>query len=102
MDRLELHQVLVKILGSNNVYYQPPQSFKLKYPCIIYSREKVGTTFADDKAYDFNTKYKVTVVYTDPDDKLVYDILANVPMCTHDSHFVSDNLYHDALTIYTT
>ena len=100
MDRLELHRVLSDILKSNHVYYQPPQSVKLQYPCIVYSREKLELKHADNKGYNCNTRYKLVVIYTDPDSKLVYDILLKLPMCSHDSHYVSDNLYHDAFSLY--
>ena len=33
---LNLHDEFIQILGTQNVYFQPPASTKLKYPCIIY------------------------------------------------------------------
>lgn len=102
MDRVELHKALVDILGSSNVYFQPPQSVRMKFPCIVYSKENLGLTFADDFGYKFHTRYKIIAIYSDPDSRLVYDILTKLPMCSHDSHYVADNLYHDALTLYTT
>lgn len=100
MDRLELHQKLTDILGSKNVYYQPPQSFRMSFPCIVYSRVKLGLTYADDGGYNYDSKYNIVVIYTNPDDDLVYKILLNFPMCSHDSHYVTDNLYHDAFSLY--
>lgn len=100
MDRLELHQKLTDILENNNVYYQPPQSIRMSFPCIVYSREKLGLTFADDNGYNHNSKYKIIVIYTDPDSRLVHDILLDLPMCSHESHYVSDNLYHDVFSLY--
>ena len=39
MDRrLQLHEELCSVLGSRNVYFQPPETIKLTYPCIIYSK----------------------------------------------------------------
>lgn len=101
MDRLELHQILTDILKSNNVYYQPPQSIKLNYPCIIYSREKIKSIYANDYSYTYNTKYKIVLIYKNPDEKIVYDIETKLPMCSHDSHYISNNLYHDAFYLYT-
>lgn len=37
-NRLNLHEEFATLLGSNNVYFQPPESVKLNYPCIKYSR----------------------------------------------------------------
>ena len=36
--RYELHEFLCEILGSRNVYFQPPESVKMKYPAIVYER----------------------------------------------------------------
>ena len=36
--RLELDADLRALLGSTNVYFQPPETKKLKYPCFIYER----------------------------------------------------------------
>lgn len=32
-----------------NVYFQPPESVKLLYPCIVYKRSAGDTRFADNK-----------------------------------------------------
>ena len=40
--RLELDEELVKILGSKNVYFQPPESLKLNYPAIVYSLSNIS------------------------------------------------------------
>ena len=37
-SRLNLQDKLEEVLGSKQVYFQPPESLKLKYPCIVYSR----------------------------------------------------------------
>lgn len=36
--RLELQSKLVELLGSKHVYYQPPESVKIEYPAIVYSK----------------------------------------------------------------
>ena len=47
-SRLNLHNELIKMLGTNNVYYQPPESIKMKYPAIVYSKSNIRSTFAND------------------------------------------------------
>jgi len=44
--RLELQEVLESLLGSRNVYFQPPLNLKMNYPCIIYKRDDAETEFA--------------------------------------------------------
>ena len=39
-SRLNLHNSLIEALGTKSVYFQPPESVKLVYPCIIYEESK--------------------------------------------------------------
>ena len=48
-SRLELHEEFCNILGSRSVYFQPPASIKLNYPCIVYSISSVNKQDANDK-----------------------------------------------------
>lgn len=99
-SRLELHEELCKVLGNRNVYYQPPESFKLNYPCIIYERRSPYTTHSNDKIYYFYRSYDLTLIDKDPDSNLVEKLLLHFPMCSHSRHFTSDNLNHDVFTLY--
>ena len=82
-----------------NVYYQPPPSVKLKYPCIIYERRSGDTTYADNKPYRFDYSYTVTYIDPDPDSDVPLKI-AELPMCKMDRCFTSDNLNHSIFVIY--
>lgn len=100
MDRrLELHQILVDILGSNHVYFQPPASVKLVYPCIIYQYETGDTQFADDQAYIFVRKYQIQVIDPNPDTEIP-DKIAQLPRCLNDRNYTADNLNHYTFNIY--
>lgn len=98
-QRLDLHEVLCNILGSRNVYFQPPTGFRMPYPCIVYKREKIDTRFAGNKPYLHTNRYSVTVIDQDPESQIPNGI-ADLPMCVHDRQFVNDNLYHDVFTLY--
>ena len=98
-DRVELQYLLEDILGSRNVYFQPPPSVRLQYPAIVYSRTSIDNLSANDRVYKQDTAYEVVVIEHDPDSKIVYDI-SKLPMCRHLRHYVEDNLYHDAFRIY--
>ena len=69
--RLDLHEELVSILGTNQVYYQPPESIKLKYPAIVYSRANIKNDFANNGVYIQKTSYRVTVIDANPDSVIV-------------------------------
>lgn len=86
-------------LITSNVYFQPPQSLKLNYPCIIFTRNAGDTLFADNKPYMFTNRYTVTVIDKDPNSDLP-DKVAKLPMSTFDRFYVSDNLNHYVFNIY--
>jgi hypothetical protein len=98
-QRLDLDAALRTLLGSNNVYFQPPPSIKMVYPCIVYKRSNVDTKFADNRPYLIEKRYQVTVIASDPDSDIP-DKLALLPKCTFDRHFTADNLNHDVYNLY--
>ena len=98
-QRLALHQILMTILGSSNVYFQPPATVKMNYPCIVYRRSDIDTSFADDNPYITNKRYQVTVIDANPD-SLIPDKVGKLPKCVFDRHFKADNLNHDVYQLY--
>lgn len=97
-SRLDLQNLLEFILGSRNVYYQPPESVKIKYPAIIYRRNDIDNNFADDIVYMQNHTYQIIVIDADPDSEIV-DRVSKLPMCRYDRHYTSDNLNHDVFIL---
>lgn len=98
MTRLELHEILCEALGSRNVYFQPPESIKMKYPAIVYSRSDISNTYADDTSYLTSKEYLITVIDKDPDSEIP-DRISKLPLCRFDRHYTADNLNHDVFTI---
>lgn len=98
-DRLDLQALLEEILGSRNVYFDPPPTVKMNYPAIRYSRSKIDNTSADDLVYKQDIRYEVTAIYKDPDSDLPLKI-SRLPKCRHDRPYVADNLHHDVFTLY--
>ena len=97
MSRLDLSRIFHELCP--NVYFQPPESVKLKYPCIIYERRSGDTSFADDLPYTFNWSYTITVIDPNPDSELPEKV-AMLPMCRVDRCFTSDNLNHTTFVLY--
>lgn len=97
--REELHEILCEALGSRNVYFQPPESIKMQYPAIVYSRDDIDNNFANNSVYMQSLAYSVIVVDSDPDSEAV-DRVSKLPRCQYDRHYKSDNLNHDVFTIY--
>ena len=97
--RLELQTMLETLLGSRNVYYQPPASVKMSYPAIIYSRSDIRNINANDNVYLQNKAYRLTVVDRNPDSPIV-DQVSKLPLCTFQQHYTADNLNHDVFLIF--
>lgn len=98
-DRLKLHEILVNILGSRYVYFQPPATLKMNYPCIIYSRSTGDTQFADNAPYTFKKRYQITYIDSNPDNNIIEKI-CKLPLCVYDRHYTADNLNHDVFNLY--
>lgn len=99
-SRLKLHEELCEILGSRNVYFQPPESLKLSYPCIVYSLSNVDKRNASDKLYRSFNQYQVVVIDVDPDSDIHMRILNHYPMCSFERGYTSDNLNHNVLRLF--
>lgn len=97
--RVDLQNVLEELLGSRNVYYQPPESLKMNYPAIIYARKTIDNSYANNSVYKQNYAYEITVIDKNPDSEIVNKV-SKLPTCRFDRHFKSDNLNHDVFTLY--
>lgn len=97
--RLQFQALLEQVLGSSNVYFQPPASVKMQYPCIVYQRDNAITEFAGNIPYSYNKRYLLTVIDRNPD-SLIPDKVAALPMCILNRFFIADNLNHDVFHIY--
>ena len=97
--RLSLQILLESLLGSSNVYFQPPETVKLLYPCIVYERSLIRTDFANNKPYAHKKRYTITVIDKNPDSSILEKI-SNLVMCSHDRHFTASNLNHDVYNIF--
>ena len=95
--RTELSNVLHAIC--NNVYFQPPNGYKLTYPCIVYELEKTDVTYADNAPYALYDLYSIKYITRDPDDATRYQFVL-LPRCKNSRMYVADNLYHHPFDIY--
>ena len=97
--RTDLQTLLENILGSHSVYFQPPSTITMTYPCIVYRRDDAHTSYADNKPYGYDKRYQVTVIDKNPD-SLIPDKVAMLPQCGFDRNFTVVNLNHDVFTLY--
>lgn len=96
-QRLDLQQLLETI--TPNVYFQPPPTIKLMYPCIVYNRDTADTKFANNIPYEHTKRYSITVIDPNPD-SIIPDKVAEMPMSVFSRFFTVDTLNHDVFSVY--
>ena len=98
-QRLLFHNALTALLGSSNVYFQPPPDRQMQYPCIVYERDNQSVKRANNSAYNLKPRYQVTYIDQNPDGDPI-DALAVFPLSAFSRHFVTSGLNHDVFSIY--
>lgn len=96
-QRQDLHSLFKAMV--ENVYFQPPNGLKMKFPCIAYERDDEETSFADNTPYLRTTRYQVTVIDDDPDGVL-REMIATLPLSQFERAFQSDDLNHDVYNVF--
>lgn len=97
--RLILQDELEEILGSRNVYFQPPESIKMVYPAIVYKLSDIQQRHADNLPYTYRRKYQLTLIDRSPESEH-FESLRVLPYCSFDRQFVSENLNHYVFNLY--
>lgn len=95
--RVELQELLKEYCDT--VYFQPPSSIRINYPCIVYNRSTDYINRANDKLYMKEKMYRVTVMDKNPDSDIA-DRIQELPWAVIISRDVIDNIYHTTLNIY--
>lgn len=104
-NRLDLHKALCRFMQcpeqgeACRVYFQPPNGFRMKYPCLIYKFDGVQTLYADGRAYRTIGRYTVTIITKNPDPCIV-DKMLEFPYCQFDRCYPADNLNHFTFILY--
>lgn len=101
MDRRpKLHRMLKELFKNlepypvePHVYFQPPESLKMVYPCIVYKLTDLPDGYADNLSYFEHREYQLTVIDSDPDSKL-REKVAKLKWCRFIRSFTTDNLNH--------
>lgn len=122
--RLELHDLLIDVLlpedirelrkagaeltpqqqamvseAASRVYFQPPENFKMKFPCIVY---RISTPYdgkADNIHYTKMRGYEITHINANPDNE-IHELIADFPYCEFLRFFASANMNHYVYNLY--
>lgn len=92
-SRVELHEELKEVLGSDNVYFQPPSSMKMKFPCIVYERVRINTQYANNNPYQHYVVYQVTYIDKYPDSDIPMK-LADMHQSAFERAYKANEMYH--------
>jgi hypothetical protein len=86
-------------LGSDHVYFQPPEGAKMKYPAIAFFLDSVDEKRADNCLYNNTNAYLVTVIDQNPDSSIPGKI-AQLPMCSFVRRYTAAYLNHTVYKLY--
>lgn len=95
--RVELQELLKEYCDT--VYFQPPSSIRISYPCIVYNRSTDYINRANNNLYMKEKLYRVTVMDKNPDSDIA-DRLQELPWAVIISRDIVDNIYQTTLNIY--
>lgn len=95
--RLDLQNLLENL--TPNVYFQPPATMQMQYPCIVYQMDNAHTEFAGNMPYTYAKRYQVTVIDRNPDSDIP-DKIAWLQSALFDRHYTAENLHHSVFTLY--
>jgi hypothetical protein len=98
-NRTSLQTELEELLGSRNVYFQPPASVRMQYPAIVYSLDSIEKMHANDDMYKSMTAYSLTLIDKNPDTEFLASLL-KLKYCRFVRFYTADNLNHWVFTLY--
>lgn len=98
----DVRDKLYLVNNTQNVYYDPPDSIRMEYPCFRFENNNYDVTHADNKAYIKKPRWTVTYITRDVEEiEIVTDQMLNIFMyCNFDTSFRSDNLEHAVFNLY--
>lgn len=97
-NRIELHEHLLE--HSANVYFQPPATIRMNYPSIVYHKSDKQRNHGNNRIYQSNQQYQITVISPDPDSLIADALEESFSYCTITNYMTVDNLNHVQLTLY--
>lgn len=98
-NRADLQDFLEQLMGNENVYFDPPESMRIKYPGIRYSLTQLSFLRANNKVYKTTPGYEIILIDSNPDSEYP-DKLMNVKYCRFVRHYPSDGLHHWVFNLY--
>lgn len=99
-SRLTLHEELCEILGTRNVYFQPPSSISMQYDAIRYELSGKDLKSANNRIYKSMNRYDGVIITKNPDSTILDKLLNHFEMVSPGKPYTANNLNHFPFTIY--
>ena len=100
INRLAIQAKLQSFLPSGKkVYFQPPSSVSLTYPCIIYFRHRGESFHSVNRPYVYIPIYDVQVIETDPECPVSQAIGKQLEGSRYDRGWEEESLYHNNFVV---
>lgn len=96
---VKLQELLEGILGSKNVYFQPPSGKKMSYPAIVYDLDYINKFYGDNESYLSMKRYTITYIDRMPD-MTVPDKIIELPYCTYSRFYTTEDFNHYMFKLY--
>jgi hypothetical protein len=95
----QVQSLLEGLLGSSEVYFQPPDDIEMVYPAIVYNLDFENAQHADNRPYARKMRWIITVISRDPMEP-VRDLIAELPLCSFERAFPAAGLNHQVFTLF--
>lgn len=96
--RLDLHKELLRFMS--NVYFQPPSTIQMVYPCLVYAKSNEDVLYGNNHLYLNTQGYQLTLIEKNPDSLVATEIVNHFQYCSINQHYVVDNLNHTTINLY--
>ena len=91
-----LHRALKTIPNVKKVYFQPPSSEKMIYPCIIYQINDNKVSYSNNDIYLNTLRFNAIVIDYDVESEIPSRLLhsRDIYYASFDRFYTADNLNH--------
>ena len=92
-----LKELMIECGEEPHLYFQPPETVKLEYPCFIYKLSSPSSSYADNRPYVMSVSYDVTYITRAPNSVMPTKLMKE-PRFRFSRYYTADNLHHYAYT----
>lgn len=95
--RSKLEGIMEECGEEPHLYFQPPESVRLAYPCMVYHLRTLTSRSADNRPYVKYISFDITYITRSPASKVPARMLEE-PLFSFDRYYTAENLHHYSYT----